>query len=72
MGTPVHHILKIPRDPESMKRLGIVLASAFVASVFAGCGGGGIEPGIDKDAATPARNLPDFRNSCRRIRRTWH
>jgi len=43
-----------------MKRLGIVLASAFVASVFAGCGGGGIEPGIDKDAATTSAQPSGF------------
>jgi len=38
----------------------MVLTAAFVASAFAGCGGGGIETGIEKDAATVSAQPSGF------------
>jgi len=45
-----------------MKRFGVVLASAFVASAIAGCGGGGIKEGASTEPPPPAGQPPGFQD----------
>jgi len=45
-----------------MQRFGVWVASAVLASVFAGCGGGGLEEGMPADATKANPQPPGFQD----------